>query len=105
MNDYGDKHLSNFESMSVTAPMSAMTLSSTTGPTRYNVVKLPTFYYVDSSIPVRQIGVGYSIYIDHSILAEKLKMYGLDENSQNFMNNYMYCRKQSTIVNGSCSPQ
>ena len=29
MNDYGYKHLSNFESMSVTAPMSAMTLSST----------------------------------------------------------------------------
>ena len=43
--------------------------------------------------------------IDHNILAEKLKMYGLDENSQNFMNNYMSCRKQSTIVNGSCSPQ
>ena len=43
--------------------------------------------------------------IDHNILAEKLKMYGLDENSQNFMKNYMSCRKQSTIVNGSCSPQ
>ena len=26
-------------------------------------------------------------------------MYGLDDN------NYMSCRKQSTIVNGSCSPQ
>ena len=29
----------------------------------------------------------------------------MDENSQNFMNNYMSCRKQSTVVNGSCSVQ
>ena len=38
-----------------------MTLSFSIGPTRYNVVKLPTFYYEDSSIPERQIGEGYSI--------------------------------------------
>ena len=31
-------------------------------------------------------------------------MYGLDENSRNFMHNYMSCRKQNTIVNGFYSP-
>ena len=43
--------------------------------------------------------------IDHGILAEKLKLYGLDVNPQKFMLDYITCRKQSTIVNGFCSPQ
>ena len=43
--------------------------------------------------------------IDHGILAEKLKLYGLDENVLNFMKNYMSCRRQSTVVNGFCSTQ
>ena len=43
--------------------------------------------------------------LDHKILMEKLKMYGLDENVLKFMENYMSCRKQNTIVNGFCSPQ
>ena len=43
--------------------------------------------------------------IDHRILAEKLKLYGLDVNPQKFMQEYMACRKQSTTVNGFCSPQ
>ena len=42
--------------------------------------------------------------IDHGILAEKLKLYGLDETSQKFMSGYMACRRQSTTVNGFCSP-
>ena len=42
--------------------------------------------------------------IDHEILSSKLEMYGLDLNVQNFMKNYMSCRKQQTIVNGFCSP-
>ena len=43
--------------------------------------------------------------IDHNILAEKLKMYGLDEMSQKFMLEYMACRKQTTTVNGFSSSQ
>ena len=42
--------------------------------------------------------------IDHGILAEKLKLYGLDETSQKFMSGYMASRRQSTTVNGFCSP-
>ena len=43
--------------------------------------------------------------IDHDILLQKLEMYGLDQNVQKFMKNYMSCRKQHTVVNGFCSPQ
>ena len=43
--------------------------------------------------------------IDHNILIEKLKLYGLDENPLNFMTNYMSCRAQKTIVNGHMSQQ
>ena len=43
--------------------------------------------------------------IDHNILAEKLKLYGLDVTSQRFMMEYMTCRKQTTIVNSCVSPE
>ena len=43
--------------------------------------------------------------IDHNILSEKLKMYGLDEMSQKFMLEYMASRKQTTTVNGFSSSQ
>ena len=43
--------------------------------------------------------------IDHDILAKKLEMYGLEQNVQKFMINYMSNRKQQTTVNGFCSPQ
>ena len=43
--------------------------------------------------------------IDHVILAEKLKMYGLNDVSQKFMLEYMATRKQTTTVNGFSSPQ
>ena len=41
--------------------------------------------------------------IDYNILAEKLKLYGLDVTSQKFMKEYMTCRKQRTTVNGHVS--
>ena len=41
--------------------------------------------------------------IDHTILAEKLKLYGFDENSLRFMKNYISNRTQKTIVNGCTS--
>ena len=41
--------------------------------------------------------------IDHSILVEKLKLYGFDENSLKFMQNYMSNRVQRTTVNGHIS--
>ena len=43
--------------------------------------------------------------IDHCILMEKLKLYGLDETPLNFVKSYMSCRKQTTTVNGFSSPQ
>ena len=43
--------------------------------------------------------------IDHNILSEKLKMYGLDDISQKFMLEYMANRKQTTTVNGFSSSQ
>ena len=43
--------------------------------------------------------------IDHNILSEKLKMYGLDDTSQKFMLEYMANRKQTTTVNGFSSSQ
>ena len=43
--------------------------------------------------------------IDHNILSEKLKMYGLDDMSQKFMLEYMASRKQTTTVNGFSSSQ
>ena len=43
--------------------------------------------------------------IDHSILLEKLKLYGLDTIPLTFMENYMSCRRQITTVNGHNSKQ
>ena len=43
--------------------------------------------------------------IDHNILSEKLKLYGLDDMSQKFMLEYMASRKQTTTVNGFSSSQ
>ena len=43
--------------------------------------------------------------IDHNILAEKLKMYGLNNVSQKIMLEYMATRKQTTTVNGFSSSQ
>ena len=41
--------------------------------------------------------------IDHNILTEKLKLYGFDKNSLNFMENYMSNRTQKNTVNGHTS--
>ena len=41
--------------------------------------------------------------IDHTILAEKLKLYGFDNTSLKLMVNYMSCRNQTTVVNGHVS--
>ena len=38
--------------------------------------------------------------IDHQILADKFDLYGLASTSQNFMFEYMSCRKHNTTVNG-----
>ena len=43
--------------------------------------------------------------IDHNILTEKLKLYGLDVTPLKFMDEYMTCRKQTTIVNNCVSPE
>ena len=42
--------------------------------------------------------------IDHTILAEKLKLYGFDNTPLKLVVNYMSYHKQSTVVNGQ-APQ
>ena len=42
--------------------------------------------------------------IDHKILLQKLKLYGLDDTALQFMSNYISCRRQKTTVNGYDSP-
>ena len=49
-------------------------------------------YYIDFSRAF------YSI--DHSILINKLKLYGFDVNSLKFMTNYLKSCQQYTVVNG-----
>ena len=43
--------------------------------------------------------------IDHNILMEKLKLYGLDQTPQHFVKSYMSCRKQTTVINGHHSSE
>ena len=56
------------------------------------------------NIPSTKFEVITSVTLHH-VHNKIYKMYGLDQNVQKFMNNYMSCRKQHTTVNGFCSPQ
>jgi len=41
--------------------------------------------------------------VDHSVLIEKLRIYGLDLNATELMSSYLSGRKQATAVNGKLS--
>ena len=42
--------------------------------------------------------------VDHSILLDKLKLYGFDTNSLNWMENYLSGRTQAVYIDGTLSP-